>query len=247
MYNLQNKNTLVIGGTNGIGLAVAKTFAHLGANVIVVARKKPELTTFKPFSIEFYQGDVLDQHGITNLVQCIQNKWGKLHVLVNNVGTNFRKNLVAISQEEYRQLFELNVFSVMHSVRSFFPLLQQANGASVVNMASVAGSIDVNTGATYGMSKAALIQLTKHLAVEWAVHNIRVNAVSPWYTNTQRIAPILQTDKTLEEKILNRTPLHRIASPQDVANAVAFLAMDKAGYITGQNLTVDGGLTANGL
>jgi NAD(P)-dependent dehydrogenase (short-subunit alcohol dehydrogenase family) len=103
--------------------------------------------------------------------------------------------------------------------------------------------MDVGTGSIYGASKAALIQLTKSLAREYAEYGIRVNAVSPWFTETRRILPIL-IDKSYSEKIIAATPLNRIATVAEIAAAVAFLAMDKSSYITGQNLIVDGGMGA---
>jgi tropinone reductase I len=112
-----------------------------------------------------------------------------------------------------------------------------------INISSVAGSFDLFTGAPYGMAKAGLIQLTRHLAVEWAGYPIRVNTVSPWFTETPLVERTLADSKN-SEAILAATPLRRVAQPAEVAAAVAFLAMDKASYITGHNLSVDGGRPA---
>jgi tropinone reductase I len=121
-----------------------------------------------------------------------------------------------------RYPLEIDLLGAFELCRCLQSLLQQGHGASVINISSVAGSFDLYTGAPYGMAKAGLIQLTRHLAVEWARHPIRVNTVSPWFTNP---------------------PLRRVADPSEVAAAVAFLAMDKSSYITGHNLCVDGGST----
>jgi Tropinone reductase 1 len=123
------------------------------------------------------------------------------------------------------------------------PLLQQGQGPSIINISSVAGSYDVNTGAPYGMAKAGLIQLSRNLAVEWAPHGIRVNTVSPWFTATPLAKKLLEDPQRLEA-ITSRTPLRRVAQSAEVAAAVAFLAMDKSSYITGQNISVDGGVTS---
>jgi Tropinone reductase 1 len=116
----------------------------------------------------------------------------------------------------------------------------------MINIASVAGSIDIQSGPPYGMTKAAIIQLAKHLAVEWAQDNIRVNTVSPWYIDTPLAQPVL-TDPERLKKIIERTPMKRVGQPEEIASLVAFLAMDKSSYITGQNINVDGGMMSKGL
>ena len=113
-------------------------------------------------------------------------------------------------------------------------------------MASVAGSFDVQTGPPYGMTKAAIIQLTRNLAAEWAPFHIRVNSISPWYIQTPLTESLLTQPERLE-KILARTPMNRIGQPEEVAGLAAFLAMDKASYITGQDIMVDGGMSVKGL
>jgi NAD(P)-dependent dehydrogenase (short-subunit alcohol dehydrogenase family) len=165
---------------------------------------------------------------------------------VNNVGSNVRKKFIDYSEEEYRQLFELNLFSMTELTRLAFPLLKNSGQASVINLASVAGQLDVLSGPPYGMTKAAIIQLSRHLAAEWAEFNIRVNAVSPWYIETPLTEAVLSQPDRME-KIIARTPLARVGQPEEVAAAIAFLAMDKASYITGQNILVDGGMSIKGL
>ncbi|HEX8348717.1 MAG TPA: SDR family oxidoreductase, partial [Hymenobacter sp.] len=124
------------------------------------------------------------------------------------------------------------------------PLLQAASGGSIVNISSVAGLAHVRTGAIYGMTKAAMIQLTRNLAVEWAPDQIRVNVVAPWYIQTPLAASVL-SNEAYRSEVLSRTPLKRIGEPEEVAAAVAFLCLPAASYITGQCLSVDGGFTVN--
>lgn len=127
-----------------------------------------------------------------------------------------------------------------------FPLLKKSGKASVINMASVAGTQDVQSGPPYGMTKAAIIQFSKHLACEWAPFSIRVNTISPWYIETPLTQSVLSQQDRLE-MILKRTPLNRVGQPEEVASMAAFLAMDKSSYITGQNIQVDGGMSAKGM
>lgn len=248
MWNLQGKKALVTGGTKGIGLAIAKEFLELGAEVLVVARTTESIKGKVKNSANLFtmDGDVTDATFRKSLIDRVTLNWGKLDVLVNNVGTNIRKKFVEYTEEEYRKLFEVNLFSMVEISRLSYALLKKSNDASVINIASVAGSFDLQTGPPYGMTKAAIIQLTKHLAAEWAIDNIRVNCVSPWYIETPLTEAVLAQPERLK-KILERTPLNRVGKPEEVANLVTYLAMDKASYITGQNIMVDGGMSVKGL
>jgi len=248
MWNLQGKKALVTGGTKGIGLAIAKEFIELGAEVLVVARDTKTIQGKVKNSANLFtmDGDVTDATFRQQLIDRVNQNWNKLDILVNNVGTNVRRKMVDYAEEEYRKLFEINLFSLVEITRLSYPLLKKASHPSVINIASVAGSFDLQTGPPYGMTKAAIIQLTKHLAAEWANDNIRVNCVSPWYIETPLTESVLAQPEKLKN-ILARTPLNRIGKPEEVASLVTYLAMDKASYITGQNIMVDGGMSVKGL
>jgi tropinone reductase I len=176
----------------------------------------------------------------------IEINWGKLDVLVNNAGTNLRKPTIEYSDEEYQFVLDTNVKAPFMISKALYPLLQKSTYPSIINVASIAGSFDVRTGSPYGISKAGIIQLTKNLAVEWAEDTIRVNAVSPWFTETPLTEGLLKDDAKIS-KVIDRTPLKRVAQPSEMASTIAFLAMPAASYITGQNIVVDGGMTANAL
>ena len=251
-WDLQGKKALVTGGTKGIGRAIAEEFLELGAEVIVVARNSKEVHELVHLweqegkLVTGVVADVSDEEGRQWIKAAIQERWGRLDVLVNNVGMNIRKKLVDYVEAEYRQIFDVNLFATIELCRICQPYLQLGIGASVVNIASVAGSVDVGSGAPYGMTKAALIQLTRNLAAEWAEFGIRVNAVSPWYTDTPLVEKVLKQPDRLQ-RIIDRTLLNRVAQPEEVAAAAAFLSMDRASYITGQNIVIDGGMAAKGL
>jgi len=247
-WSLQGKKALVTGGTKGIGLAITREFLELGAEVLVVARNTKSIQGKLKNSANLFtvEGDLTDAAVRKSLVQKIEENWGKLDILVNNVGTNVRKKFADYTEEEYRQLFETNLFSMMELTRLCYPLLKKSGGASVINLASVAGSIDIQSGPPYGMTKAAIIQFTKHLTAEWSTDHIRVNTISPWYIETPLTKSVLEQPDRLE-KILARTPMGRVGQPEEVSALACFLAMDKSSYITGQNIMVDGGMSVKGL
>jgi len=232
-WNLSGKTALILGGTHGIGRACAEEMAALGAEVIVVARNPVETIPY-----HFIHADIADAAARQKIVEQIN----KLDILVNNVGMNISKASEEFSLSEVNQLMDTNFISGFDIIRQLLPVLKKSGNAGIINIASVAGLFDVGTGSVYASAKAALIQLTRSLAVEYARFGIRVNAVSPWYTATRRILPLM-ADDDYEKQVLSVTPLNRIASPAEIASAVAFLAMDKSAYITGHNLVVDGGVS----
>jgi len=140
---------------------------------------------------------------------------------------------------------ETNLYSAFSLARQAHQLMKKSGRASLVNISSVAGLTHIRTGVVYGMTKAAMVQMTRNLAVEWAAHGIRVNAVAPWYIDTPLARQVLKNLDYLQE-VLNRTPMKRIGKPEEVATAVAFLCMPASSYITGQTLAVDGGFSIYG-
>lgn len=246
-WNLENKTAIITGGTKGIGLAIVNEFLALGAHVIVIARNENELNAavelwkMQGYEVKGISADLTKFDAYNRLMQAIGDI--KIDILVNNVGGNFPKRFIDYEMQEVLSIFNLNLFSVIKFTQSMFGHLKTENGSVVINISSIAGLEDVGTGSMYAICKAALIQLTKSLAAEWAPYNIRVNSVAPWFISTARINTLLQ-DKNLENFVLSNTPLHKIGAPSDIANAVTFLAMDQASYLTGETIVVDGGFSA---
>jgi tropinone reductase I len=247
-WDLKGKRALVTGGSKGIGKAIVHEFLMLGAEVLFTARNAQQVMKVETeFSQQGYTvhgsvADVAMNEDRQKLLEWIREKWGFLDILVNNAGINIYKRSAEYSEKEYMQVIDIDLLSPFELSRVLLPALQLGHGAAVINLSSVAGSYDLYTGAPYAMSKAGLIQLSRTLAVEWARFKIRVNTVSPWFTATPLVEDIVN-DLKRTEAITSKTPLRRMAQSEEVAAAVAFLAMDKASYITGHNLTVDGGVT----
>lgn len=251
MYNIKNKRVVVTGGTKGIGKATTLEFLRRGAEVIFVARNKDIIDVqLKEYRALGYKAlgvsaDLSKKTGVEKLFKYISKHWDSFDILVNNVGFNIRKKTTEYSNEEIASIINTNLLSAFTITVKAHPFLVKPGKASVVNVSSVAGLTSLRTGSPYAITKAGLIQLTKNLAVEWAEHNIRVNAVAPWYIKTPLTEKLL-SDKTFLKSVIDRTPMKRYGAPEEVANAILFLASDASSFITGQCIAVDGGFSVYG-
>lgn len=235
----------------GIGEAVVREAAQLGATILVIARNQKRLEeklavwSGSGFRVKGLAIDLSARSGVDQTLEWVRTEAPTLNGVVNNVGTNIRKKSVDYSEEEVELLLRTNLVSGFHLIRQLVPVLKASGSGSVVNVASVGGLRALRSGAPYAMTKAAMIQMTRNLAVEWAGDNIRVNSVAPWYTRTPLASPVLEQPEVLKE-ILSRTPLKRIAEPEEVARAVVFCLLPASSYMTGHCLVVDGGFMAYG-
>ncbi|KAI4299530.1 hypothetical protein L6164_032982 [Bauhinia variegata] len=251
-WSLRGMTALVTGGTRGIGHAIVEDLAGFGATVHTCSRNEAELTKcLKEWQSKGFvvTGSVCDVSSPTQREKLIQEVGsifnGKLNIYVNNVGANFRKPTVEYTAEVYSQLMSINLDSAYHLCQLSHPLLKASGMGSIVFISSYAGLVSLGTGSVYAASKAAINQLTKNLACEWAQDNIRSNCVAPGTTKTPLIEHLLRNKQYVDE-MMSRTPLKRIAEAQEVSSLVAFLCLPAASYITGQVIAVDGGLTVNG-
>jgi len=252
-WRLDGQLALVTGGSAGIGRAIARELLGFGADVVIVARDGDALETAREELLEEFPdgqvrgliGDVADDEQRREILDWVEDQGRGLNILVNNAGGNLSRGTTEYSEDEWREIFEVNLFSAFELSRYAFPLLTAHPGSCIVNVGSVSGLTHARTGAPYGMSKAALHQMTRNLAAEWAEDGVRVNAVAPWYIRTRRTSGALADPDYLDEVLL-RTPMGRIGEPEEVAAAVAFLCLPAASYVTGECIAVDGGFLRYG-
>ncbi|MGY4517421.1 SDR family oxidoreductase [Lysobacter sp. HA18] len=253
-WRLDGRLALITGGSAGIGLAISRELLGFGADVMLAARDgdaldiaRSELADeFPDRLIMAFTADVGIDEQRRELLDWVEDQAeGQLDILVNNAGGNLSKPATHYADEEWRQVFEVNLFSAFELSRYAHPLLTKHASSSIVNVGSVSGLTHVRTGAPYGMAKAALHQMTKNLAIEWADDGVRVNSVAPWYIRTRRTSTKLSDPDYLDD-VLVRTPLGRVGEPEEVAAAVAFLCLPAAAYITGECIAVDGGFLRYG-
>jgi Tropinone reductase 1 len=242
LWRLDGRTALVTGGTRGIGRAVVDQLVDRGAHVLSIARahSDPASASVTPVVADLESAD-----GRARIVDAARGR-GALHVLVHNAATNIRKPLVEYDDATLERLIAFDLTAPLLLSRDLHPFLRAAHGASVVHVGSVAGLVALPTGVAYAAAKAGLAQAARTLALEWAKDAIRVNTVAPWYTRTPLAEPVL-SDPARLSAILARTPLARIAEPSEVAAAITFLALPASSYITGHCLTVDGGMSIQGL
>ena len=251
LWSLSGQRALVTGGTKGIGEAIVRQFLELGAAVFIVARDnellQQQLADYRQqgHTVDGIAADVSQPGIATQVIEAVKTKWNRVDILVNNAGTNIRKPTTDYSTADYEHILNTNLRSAYELSQAAYPLLKVAGtgGGKIVMVSSVSGLAHTSSGSLYGMTKAAMLQLTRNLAVEWAPDNIRVNAVAPWYIKTPLATPVLTNPEKLAG-ILKRTPMNRIGEPEEVASVVSFLCMPASGYITGQTISVDGGLMA---
>ena len=242
-FHFTGANVLVTGGSNGIGLAIANAFAVAGANVTITGTRQTANEYDNDLSqFTYRQCNMSNKQEIADLAQSTQ----KLDVLVNNAGQVMPNGGDEYNPDVFEETLQINISAAFRLTQLLKPLLSQSvlpGDASVINLASLASFFAVEFVPGYGAAKAAVVQMTKTLAVHYAPNNIRVNAVAPGLVASNMTAPMLGFD-AMTKPHLDRTPLQRVGQPDEIAPAVLFLASDASRFITGHTLVVDGGFSA---
>ena len=249
MGRLAGKSCLISGGAKGLGAAQARLFASEGARVAVgdileseAARLVDELSGSGADSL-FVRLDVTSEGDWERAVGAVMGEFGALDVLVNNAGIYNRALAEETTLEEWERVMSVNATGVFLGTKYAIPAMRRSGGGSIVNMSSVAGLVGSRTQTVYNASKGAVRLLTKSTAVQYAPEGIRANSVHPGVIETDMLREVLRNEDERATRIAS-TPIPRFGTPEDVAHGVLFLASDESSYVTGAELVIDGGLTA---
>jgi 3-oxoacyl-[acyl-carrier protein] reductase len=244
--SLKEKVVLITGGSRGIGRAIATTLAGAGATVVIdykgnqaAADEVVGAITAADGQALAIQADVSKQEEVERLFKAVLERYSRLDVLVNNAGITRDTLLLRMKEEDFDEVLQTNLRGVYLCTRAALRPMTKARGGRIINITSVVGLTGNAGQANYAAAKAGIIGFTKSAAREMASRNITVNAVAPGYIETDLTGVL---SESVRAAILENIPLGRLGTPQDVANLVCFLASDAAAYITGQTLTVDGGM-----
>ena len=239
------KIALVTGSSRGIGRAVARELARQGWRVCVNYRVRQDCAESRAaelaaegHAIMTYQADVSQRQQVQAMVRAIQEKWGPVSLLVNNAGVAGQALFQDVTDEMWHRYFSTNVDGAYHAIQAVLPAMLHAHEGCILNISSIWGQRGASCEVTYSCTKAALIGLTRSLASELAPTHIRVNCIAPGVIKTDMLDAL---PPEVLPQLAEETPLRRLGTPEDIAHAAAFLASEKADFITGQVLTVDGG------
>ena len=246
---LENKVALISGGARGMGAVEARLFAQNGARVVIGdiledegRRTEAEINEAGGECV-FVRLDVTSEESWQDAVAAAVGRFGKLDILVNNAGIYRTHNVLETSGEEWDQVMDINAKGVFLGTKAAIPAMRQNGGGAIVNISSVAGLIGNFMSSAYTASKGAVRLFTKSTAIQYAGDGIRANSVHPGTIETDMTAPVL-ADADYRQDRINRTPLGRLGTAADVAYGVLFLASDEASFMTGSELVIDGGRTA---
>ena len=249
-FDLTGKVAVVTGAGSGLGEAAAKALAEAGASVAVCGRRAERLERVAA-EIRSAGGralpvktDVSRRDDVDSMTSEVLSTFGQVDILLNNAGINIVKPFLKLSEQEWDTVLDTNLKGCFHCCQAMGRGMVERKSGSIINMVSVFGRTGFMNLAPYIASKGAMVQLTKALAVEWARHNVRVNAIAPSYIRTEMTRRDIEADEKILQFNLSKIPMRRAGEPDEVAGLVVFLASEASSYITGETVAVDGGWLA---
>lgn len=242
--DLVGKRILVTGGASGLGFAMARAFANVGALVLVISRNEEKLAAAAKelgANASTLACDLTHIADLPGRVKEIRRTFGEVDVLVNNAGMHLKKDALDVSDQEFGRIVLTNQSSVFALTREVGATMVERKSGSIIMISSMATFYGIPKVVAYTASKSAVEGMTRALAVEWSPFGVRINCIAPGFIATAMSAKALDGDPQRKERVLARTPMRRLGEPADVAEAALFLASERAKFITGVVLPVDGG------
>jgi NAD(P)-dependent dehydrogenase (short-subunit alcohol dehydrogenase family) len=247
--NLKGRNALITGASKGLGRAMALALAKHGARLALVARDREKLQSVAREigdaggQAHVFAADITEEDQVARVEQEVTGKIGKVQILINNAGTNLRKNITDFTLAEWRSVQDTNLTSVFLMCRAFVPHMKGSGYGRILNMTSIMAHVSMPQRTAYSSTKAALLGLTKSLALELATEGVTVNGISPGPFATEMNTPILQNPE-LNAQFIAKIPVGRWGKLEEVGALAAFLCSEEAGFITGTDILIDGGWCA---
>lgn len=243
-YRLDGKVALITGGSRGIGFGIAREFSALGATVVITGQDAATLEQARQSLGERCHArvsDVTDKGAHAAFVEAIERELGLIDVLVNNAGRHGKMPSLDCGAEEFAAIIDTNLHSVFSLTKAVLPGMLERRRGSVIHISSMAALFGLPQVAAYSSSKTALLGLTRTMAAEYSGHGVRFNCIAPGFIESRMFRAIMDQDPARERKILDRTPMGRLGTAEEIGQAAAFLASDASAFITGTCLPVDGG------
>jgi 2-dehydro-3-deoxy-D-gluconate 5-dehydrogenase len=252
LFDLSGRVAIVTGGNGGIGLGCARGLAECGATVVVAARNQDKSKA----AVEELEGlgaaaialpvDVVDEASCRAMVETTVDRFGRLDVLINNAGTNIRKQPEEYSLDEWRLILDTNLTSAFVCSQAAYPAMKQAGGGKIVMIGSMMSIFGASFSGPYGASKGGIVQLAKAMACAWGKDNIQVNAILPGWIDSELTRRARREIEGLEARVVARTPAGRWGDPDDFKGIAAWLAGPGSDFVSGAAITVDGGYSVQG-